>query len=52
MVLGSDLKWWKINPCDNTKDRNLFQGIHKCDQETTIVRTIKIKDKQYWFLII
>jgi hypothetical protein len=38
IVVGSDLKWWRINPCDTSKDRNMFQGMHRCDQETTMVK--------------
>lgn len=37
VVIGSDLKWWKINPCDASKGRNIFQSLHKCDLETTVV---------------
>jgi len=35
IVVGSDLKWWRINPCDSTNGRNMFQSLHKCDAETT-----------------
>ena len=37
IVVGSDLKWWKINPCDTTNERNMFQSLHRCDAETTLV---------------
>ena len=37
VVVGSDLKWWKINPCDTSSRNNMFQGINRCDTETTTV---------------
>ena len=43
VVVGSDLKWWKINPCDTTNKRNMFQSLHRCDAETTVVSNYKIK---------
>ena len=38
IVIGSDLKWWKINPCDTSHKRNMFQGLHRCDRDTTVVK--------------
>lgn len=43
MVVGSDLKWWKINPCDTSSRKNMFQGIHRCDMETTTVNELLIQ---------
>lgn len=37
IVVGSDLKWWKINPCDTSNEKNMFQSLHRCDAETTMV---------------
>jgi hypothetical protein len=37
ITIGSDLKWWKINPCETSKGRNMFQDMHRCDRETTVV---------------
>lgn len=37
VVVGSDLKWWRINPCETSRDKNMFQNLHKCDPETTMV---------------
>ncbi|CAF0735236.1 unnamed protein product [Didymodactylos carnosus] len=38
VVIGSDLRWYKINPCDESIGLNAynpFQSIHKCNRETT-----------------
>ncbi len=37
VVVGSDLKWWKINPCETVGGRNMFGGLNRCDLETTRV---------------
>ena len=38
LVFGSDLRWYSINPCDESLGLNVFnpfQGLHKCHRETT-----------------
>ncbi|RNA19961.1 G-coupled receptor -like protein, partial [Brachionus plicatilis] len=51
VVVGSDLKWWRINPCETSKQRNMFQNIHKCDQETTICQEQNVPELESGFYL-
>ncbi|CAF0706838.1 unnamed protein product [Brachionus calyciflorus] len=51
VVVGSDLKWWKINPCESSKERNMFQNLHRCDQETTICQEQHVPEFENGFYL-
>ncbi|CAM2700196.1 unnamed protein product [Rotaria socialis] len=52
IVFGSDLRWYSINPCDNTIGVNIynpFQGLHKCHRETTECQYQMIPEEETGF---
>ncbi|CAF5165383.1 unnamed protein product, partial [Rotaria magnacalcarata] len=52
IVFGSDLRWYSINPCDNSIGVNIynpFQGLHKCHRETTECQHQMIPEEETGF---
>ncbi|CAF4309504.1 unnamed protein product [Rotaria sp. Silwood2] len=52
IVFGSNLRWYSINPCDNTigiNTYNPFQGLHKCHRETTECQYQTIPEEETGF---
>lgn len=49
IVFGSNLRWYSINPCDDSiglNQYNPFQGIHKCHRQTTECQYQSIPDEE------
>ncbi|CAF1290010.1 unnamed protein product [Adineta steineri] len=52
IVFGSDLRWYSINPCDDTIGVNVynpFQSLHKCHRETTECQQQTIPEEETGF---
>jgi hypothetical protein len=52
VVFGSNLRWYDINPCDDTIGINVynpFQSLHKCHRETTECRYQTIPEEETGF---
>ena len=52
IVFGSNLRWYSINPCDDTIGLNVynpFEKLHKCHRETTECRYQTIPDEEIGF---
>lgn len=52
IVFGSDLRWYSINPCDDSVGLNVhnpFQGLHKCHITTTECQPQSIPEEETGF---